>query len=227
MSVTSTYVFTMGFFQGPFIDLNTVETTDQPFSETFNGINPTVHRPNGEILVDLRPQINTDANNGLVSKKLVSAGASLTSQIGVQGVAWPAVPYFFQNPAAHKFTDMLIRIHFHFHVETPWYCTDADGTISIYLFAFLDSAGHLQVRVDGTWFQFDGGGPFCAGNVSDGLTAAMPGVKSAVQGLLPGITKAADGVKFKDIYFLPGDGSKVAGLVVGNATNDLAIGLVL
>jgi hypothetical protein len=227
MSVTSRYQFIQGFFNGLFVDLNTLSNADQPFSESFDGFTFTVHRPNGEILVDLGPQINTDANVGLVSKKLTSAGASLTSQIGVQGVPWGAVPYFFQHPLAHQLTDMLIRIHFDFHIETPWYCTDVDGTISIFLFAFLDKAGHLQVNLDGAWFQFDGGGPFCAGTVSNGLNAAMPGVKSAVQGLLPAITKVASGIKFSRLYFLPGNGTKGAAGGVQNATSDLALGLLL
>lgn len=226
MSVISHYQFLQGFFNGLFVDVNTLSNTDQ-FSESFDGINFTVTRPNGEILVNLGPQINTDANVGLVSKKLTSAGASLTSQIGVQGVLWGSVPYFFQHPLAHKVTDMLIRIHFDFHIDTPWYCTDVDGTISIFLFAFLDKNGHLQVVLDGTWFQFDGGGPFCAGAVSSGLSAALPGVKTAVQGLLPAITKAAAGVKFSHLYFLPGDGVKAVGVHVENATNDLSLGLLL
>ena len=227
MSVTSQYTFIQGFFNGAFVDANTVSNADQTFSENFNGILLTVHRPNGEILVELGSKINTDANNGMISKKLTAAGASLTSQIGVQGVTWASVPYFFQNPLAHKFTDMLIRIHFDFHIETPWYCTDVDGTISIFLFAFLDKNGHLQVHLDGTWFHFDGGGPFCAGKVSDGLKAAMPSVKNAVAGLLPGVTQAAAGIKFSRIYFLPGDGKKTAGVAIQNATSDLAIGLLL
>jgi hypothetical protein len=225
MPVTSTYTFLQGFFNGLFVD-NTAPSSNDQFSESFNGIVFKVNRPSGEILVDLGPKINTDANIGLVAKKLISAGASLTSQIGVQGVPWGAVPYFFQHPLAHQLGDMLIRIHFDFHIDTPWYCSDVDGTISIFLFAFLDKAGHLQCVLDGTWFQFDGGGPFCAGAVSKGLSAAMPGVKSSVQGLLPDITKAAAGVKFSRLYFLPGNGSKAAA-VVENATNDLSIGLLL
>lgn len=227
MSVTSAYTFFQGFFNGLFIENNTVLAADQPFSKSLNGPIFTVHRPNGEILVDVGPKINTDANVGMVSKKLTSAGASLTSQIGVQGVMWPSVPYFFQNIVAHKPDDMLIRIHADFHIETPFYCSDADGTISVFLFAFLDINGHLQIRVDGTWFHFDGGGPFCTGAISSGLAAAMPGVRSTVAGLLPAVTQAAAGIKFSRIYFLPGNGKKTAGVFGDNASNDLAIGLLL
>jgi hypothetical protein len=225
MSDTSTYVFLQGFFNGLFT-VNNASSNNQSFSESFNGIVFTVNRPNGEILVNLGPQIDTTANVGMVSEKLISAGATLASQIGVQGVPWGAVPYFFQNPLRHKPTDMLIRIHFDFHIQTPWYCSDVDGTIAIFLFAFLDNSGHLQVVLDGDWWNFNGGGPFCVGAVSSGLNGAMPGVRSAVQALLPGITKAAAGIKFSRLYFLPGDGTKAA-VAVENATNDLSIGLLL
>ncbi|HEX8110667.1 MAG TPA: hypothetical protein VF516_23205, partial [Kofleriaceae bacterium] len=227
MSVTSTYTFLQGFFNGMFIDVNTVSSADQPFSESFNGPILTIHRPSNEIAVDLRTLINTNANIGLITKKLMSAGASLTSEIGVQGVLWPSVPYFIQNIAAHKFTDMLIRIHFDFHIETPWYCSDADGTISIYLFAFLNSSRNLVVALDGTWWHYDGGGPFCTGAISSGLNAAMPGVRKTVSDLLPGLLKQTAGIKFSHLYFLPGDGRKAAGAAIENATSDLTIGLTL
>jgi hypothetical protein len=225
MSDTSTYVFLQGFFNGIF-SVNNTPSNNPAFTESFNGSVFTVNRPAGEILVNLGPQIDTAANVGMVAEKLIAAGASLSSQIGVQGVPWGAVPYFSQHPLAHKLTDMLIRIHFDFHIQTPWYCSDVNGTMAVFLFAFLDNAGHLQVVLDGMWWNFSGGGPFCVGAVSNGLNAAMPSVKSAVLGLLPSITKAAQGIKFSRLYFLPGDGTKNL-IALENATNDLSIGLLL
>jgi hypothetical protein len=227
MSTTSTYTFIQGFFNGLFVDVNTPVATDQPFSESFNGVLFTVHRPNAEILVDLGPQINTQSTRNLVANKLKAVGGTLTSQIEVQGVVWPAVPYFFENPLGHKFTDMLVDVHFNFHIHTPWYCSDVDGTLNIYLFLFLNSAGHLQAALDGWWYSFDGGGPFCAGAVSDGIKNAWPSIKSSVQELLPSLTKEAAAFKFSRLYFLPGNGSKTSGAQIGNASTDLALGLLL
>jgi len=225
MSETSTYVFLQGFFNGIFTVENTL-SNDPSFGESLNGSVFTVHRPSGEILINLGPQINTSANVGVIAEKLIAAGATLASQIGVQGVPWGAVPYFFQNPARHQLTDMLIRIHVDFHIQTPWYCSDVDGTIAVFLFAFLDKSGHLQVVLDGLWWNFNGGGPFCVGAVSNGLNAAMPAVRATVLGLLPALAKPAAGIKFSRLYFLPGDGTKVVA-TVENATNDLSIGLLL
>ncbi|MYN16567.1 hypothetical protein GTP81_07360 [Rugamonas sp. FT107W] len=228
MSVTSTYTFLQGYFNGLFVGQNAVSAADQLFTASPPGsVVFTVHRPSGEQLVDLGKLINTDANVGMVAKHLISAGASLTSGLRVQATPWINVPYFIQSPAAHKPSDMLARVNFDFHIETPFGCTDIDGTISVFLFVFLDSQKHLHVTVDGTWFSFDGGWLFCRGKASDGLKAALPGVRKEIQALLPPLTSAIANVKFANIYFLPGDGKKTAGAFVEDASNDASLGLLL
>lgn len=228
MSVTSTYTFLQGYFNGLFVAQNTVSAADQPFTESPPGsVTFVVHRPNGENLVDLGKLINTNANVGMVAKQLISAGASLTSGLRVQGTPWISVPYFLQSPLAHKPFDMLAKVNFDFHIETPGICSDIDGTISVFLFVFLDSQKHLHVTVDGTWFSFDGGWPFCSGPASDALKAAMPAVRKQVQALLPQLTAAVANVKFSNVYFLPGDGKKSAGAFVEDASIDASLGLLL
>ena len=227
MSVKSQYFFFGGLFNGPFEIFNTVDATDQKFSETPFASFMSFERPNAELTLDLGPQIATNATTGLVASQLINAGASLTSKIRVQGVLWPAVPYFIQHPFAHKLDQMLVRVDFDFHIETPWYCSDADGTISLYLFLFLDSQGHLQGNVDGSWFQYDGGGPFCTGHITAGLNAAMPGVVAQVKPILKKALAQAAGIKFKTLYFLPGNGTKAPGVFQQNASNDLALGLLV
>ena len=143
------------------------------------------------------PTIATNATVGLVASQLISAGASLTSGIRIQAVFWPAVPYFVLRPTAHKITDILVRVDFDFHIETPWYCSDADGTYSVYLFLFLDSQGHLMASVDGVWFTYNGGGPFCTGAITDGLNASVPGVISKVKSLLAAAIAPVGNAKFK------------------------------
>lgn len=228
MSVTSTYTFLQGYFNGIFVGQNAVSAADQPFTESPpGGAVLVVHRPSGENLVDLGKVINTNANVGMVAKQLIAAGASLTSGLRVQAKPWISVPYFLQSPGAHKPFDMLAKVNFDFHIETPWFCSDIDGTISVFLFVFLDSQKHLHVTVDGTWFSFDGGAPFCAGPASDALKAAMPAVRKEVQNLLPQLTAAIANVKFANVYFLPGDGKKTAGAFSQDASADASLGLLL
>ena len=172
------------------------------------------------------PTIATNATVGLVASQLISAGASLTSGIRIQAVFWPAVPYFVLRPTAHKITDILVRVDFDFHIETPWYCSDADGTYSVYLFLFLDSQGHLMASVDGVWFTYNGGGPFCTGAITDGLNASVPGVISKVKPLLAAAIAPVGNAKFKNLYLLPGNGTKTAGAFFQDASADTALCLV-
>lgn len=226
MSVTSQYFFLFGFFNGPFVGVNTVKAADQPFSESAPSGQFTVNRPNAELLFNLGAAIATNATVGLVATQLINAGASLTSGIRVQGVPWVGVPYFITRPLAHKITDMLVRVDFDFHIETPWFCSDADGTYSVYLFFFLDSAHHLQASVDGVWFTYNGGGPFCTGTITKGLNASVNGVIKQVQPILAAAIKPAAGVSFKNLYLLPGDGHKAAGVFNQDASLNTALALV-
>lgn len=226
MSLISQYTFFQGFFTGPFIGVNLVDNTNSPFSQS-SCASPIlkVSRPNAEIVIDLGSLVNTNANVGLVATQLINAGATLTSGLRVQGVPWIKVPYFPQKPASHNICDMLIKLNFDFHVETPWFCSDIDGTISVFLFVFLDNKKHLKVNVDGTWFSFDGGG-LCAGPAAKAFTAAMPGVKAQIASLLPSLISGISGNKFINLHFLPGNGTQALGGFAQNASIDLALGLL-
>jgi len=229
MSVTSQYTFLMGFFNGLFFVNNTADASDQAFSESGNGFVWTVHRPNGEILIDLGKEIATSANTNLVATQLKNAGASLTSALFVQGVQWVAVPYFFQNPNRHNWTDMLVEVDINFEIETPWYCSNASGTLSVYLFLFLDSKGHLQGSADGWAYNYSGGGPFCTGAIDNGLNAAGPKFCEQINPVLAKALSTAAGISFKHLYFLPGNGTKTTNppIQVGDASTDVAMGLLL
>ncbi len=228
MSVTSQYTFLQGFFNGVFFVLNTADSKDQPFSETSNGIIWTVHRPNAEILIDLGKEIATPANTSLVATQLKNAGANLTSAIFVQGVQWPAVPYFYQNPLRHNLWDMLVELYFNFEIDTPWYCSNANGTLSAYLFLYLDSKGHLQGYADGWAYNYSGGGPFCTGAIDNGLNAAGPELCEQINPVLTKALSLASGISFKQLYFLPGNGtnSTTPPLSAGDASVDVAMGLL-
>jgi hypothetical protein len=219
----------MGFFNGLFLVENTAVAGNQAFSESGNGNVLTVHRPNGEIVIDLGKEIATPANTNLVATQLKKAGASLTSAISVQGVQWPAVPYFFKDPFRHSFLAMLVEVYFNFEIETPWYCSNANGTLSVYLFLFLDSKGHLQGSADGWAYNYSGGGPFCTGAIDSGLNAAGPEFCEQINPVLAKALANAAGISFKDLYFLPGNGTNITNppLQVQDASVDVAMGLLI
>jgi hypothetical protein len=228
VSLSSSYFGPWGPFNGPFTGFNTKVSQNQEFSRSSVGNFLTFTRPNEEIITDLGHEIATDETTGRVSNALTNVpNMSLTSHIRVQGVAWQDVPYFWQNIVAHKIDDMLVRVDFDFHIETPWFCSDADGNISVYLFLFLDSGGRLRGVVDGTWFSYDGGGPFCTGPITAGLNSAMPGVRKQVEPILAAaIAKVPSAIRFRQLYYLPGTGTQASGGFAENGATDLALALL-
>jgi hypothetical protein len=228
MSVTSTYLFPTHFFSNMFMGINLPDPgPDKPFKQTIGGSAALiVTRPKAEVVIDLKAPFNAPAVIGEAAILLLSAGASLTSDIRVQGVPWFEVPYFAQNAAAHQPFDMLARVNFDFHRKTPWFCSDIDGTVSFYLFFFRDASGFLHGHVDGNWFQLNGGWPACSGPMADALKKALPGIQKQVEQLLQAALAQASGIKFKEVYLLPGDGKKTQGTFLENANLDAALGLV-
>jgi hypothetical protein len=226
MSVTSQYAFFSGFFSGPFTGFNTPGAAGQPFKETVSGTVLTVQRPDGEQVFDLGPALASDENTGKVAKKLLAAQAYLTSPIRAQGVRWFDVPYFLQDPLHHKPDDMLVRMDFDFHVPTPWYCSDADGTISLYLFLYCDAKGYLRGHVDGHATHYDGGGPFCTGKITEGLKSAIGNVTDEVNTAIADALQPVAKLRFSRLYLLPGNGTQTSGAILQNASTDAALGLV-
>ncbi|PHV07710.1 hypothetical protein CSQ96_07340 [Janthinobacterium sp. BJB412] len=229
MSVTSTYTFFQGFFNGLCTVHNVAEAGNPGFFKTFPNSSTMVmhHRPDNEHTIDLGKLINTNEHVGLVSKLLMSAKAMMKSDLRVQAVPWMNVPYFLQSAGAHLPTDMLLKVSFDYQIETPIICTDIDGTISVFLFLFIDANKKLQVKLDGVWFTLDGGYPFgCHDAGVAGIKAAMPIVKEKVLSMLPGLLAVTKDVKFSTMYYLPGNGSKTPGIQVDNASVNTGLGLI-
>ena len=157
---------------------------------------------------------------------LLSGGANRTSGVMAAGVFWPNVPYYGNNPGAHSNSDMLIRVYFNIHISTPWYCSDADGNISYYLFIYLDNSGHLQGYVDGWSYSYNGGGPFCTGSINSSLNSAVPNGMGTVQTVLDNALALLAGSTFSMLYYLPGSGTKTPGDTSENADLDVAIALL-
>ncbi len=128
------------------------------------------------------------------------------------------------DPGRHGDLDLLVRIFFDFHISTPWYCSDADGNIDYYIVPYLDGGGHLGAYVDWWSYHFDGGGPFCSGEISDRLGAAVPGGIGTLQTMIDGRLGLFARSQFDMLYLLPGDGSKSGG---GSVNVDEHVSLAL
>jgi hypothetical protein len=228
MPVLSQYWFHNGFFKGPF-DVFNEPYPDGGWAWISNG-SPSAatlawNRPDGEHALDLAAQLNTGDVLSTVDSVLGNH-ASRTSGILVQGVLWPDVPYYGNDPGRHPGSMMLVRVYFDFHVSTPWYCSDADGDIDYYLVLYLDGAGQAQGYVDGWSYHYSGGGPFCTGSINDLLNKAVPGAIPQVQKILDSKLSALDAFTFSTMYFLPGSGTSSAGDHAENADTDLAVAVL-
>lgn len=228
MPVLSQYWFHKGFWNGPF-DVYNQPYPDGGWAWISNGGSAAAtlawNRADGEHALGLAAQLDTAQVRAVVDQALGSQ-ANRTSGIMVQGVFWPDVPYYSQNPARHPASMMLVRVYFDFHVSTPWYCSDADGNIAYYLVIYLDGNGHVQGYVDGWNYHYDGGGPFCTGAINDQLNHAVPGAIGQVSTILNQKLALLQGLRFSTLYFLPGSGTNAAGDHSEDADTDLAVAVL-
>jgi len=206
------------------------------FSEISNlNFNPDTsslawERLDSELVIDL----SGAANNQLVLNTvdgLLSSPASRTGPIRTSYVAWQNVPskVHNSNPNLHQPTDLLATINIDFHISTPWYCSDASGTITYYVFFSLDGGGNLNGDVQAWYYNYSGGGPVCTGGIDSKLSDPNSGVPSGVaqlQSLLDAAIALNTGSKtFWMLYFLPGHGDK-SGFSQDNADNNAALALL-
>ena len=180
-------------------------------------------REDREIVVDLPPLMNaSDVLNTLDA--ILGNQANRTSEIFAGWIPWRHVPGHGKDPGRHGDLDLLIRIFFRFHISTPWYCSDADGNISYYVVPFIDSAARLRASVDWWSYDFDGGGPFCSGEISDQLNSAVPGGTSTLQAMIDARLALFARQQFDLLYLLPGSGSRSGG---GNVNVNEHVSLAL
>jgi hypothetical protein len=184
-------------------------------------------RQDDEDVIDL----SASANNPLALNQIDALLASPVARNGpvrTSYINWQDTPSGVRqpNPNLHQSLDVLATFNIDFHVHTPWYCSDANGTIIYYVFFFLDDTGNLNADVQGSHYQFDGGGPFCRGNISSGLDAAVPGGIGMLQDLLNiALGLFVKGRTFNMIYFLPGHGDR-ANASEDNADNNVALAVL-
>ncbi len=228
MPILTQYWFSQQFFGGPFTGRNEPypgegwawisESGQEQATLSWN-------REDSEVILNFAAV----ASNPLVTHTidgLLTGGVSRTSGVMAQGVFWPSVPYHDSNPSRHGDSDMLVRVYFDFHISTPWYCSDADGNISYYLFFSLDERGGLHGSVEGWSYNYDGGAPFCTGAIDDGLNSAVPAGMEPLQNLVnEAIALDASG-SFGTLYYLPGSGTRTPGAFNENADTDVALVLL-
>jgi hypothetical protein len=181
-------------------------------------------RQDNEDVIDLSGDANTAVALSQIDA-LFSDPVSRSGPIRTSYVKWSDVPSEVHdpNPGLHQPWELLAELHIDFHVSTPWYCSDADGTITYYVFFSLDGAGNLSAEVQGWYYHYDGGGPFCTGDISSGLDGAIPGGVGTLQGLLTtAINLFAARRTFVMIYFLPGHGDRM-GFSEDDADNNVSL----
>jgi hypothetical protein len=195
---------------------------------------PNIHsvlsweRQDNELLLDLGALANNPIVLGLVDSMLTAPVSRAGRPLRTSYVTWANVNSAVRaaNPTLHHDWELLATLNIDFHVSTPWYCSDADGTITYYIFFFIDGAGHLRGDVQGWSYHFDGGGPFCAGAISDGLNSAVPGGMGPLQSQLnTGLSLFSGSHTFSMIYFLPGHGSR-SGFSSDNADNNVSLAVL-
>lgn len=160
--------------------------------------------------------------------RLLTGDASRSGPVRTSYVRWdrvhPAVRA--SDPGRHQPWELLGTLNIDFHISTPWYCTDVDGTLTYYLFFFLDGSGRLRVNADGWSFRYDGGGPFCTGEVSSRLRDAASGAVGTVESQIRTAFDLLTGSsRFSMLYFLPGRGSR-SGSASGNADDTVALAVL-
>jgi hypothetical protein len=227
MDTVTTYTFFNGFCDGAYVGFQGPDDPSLPVGLSLFGDDGQLvkaRRPSNEILVDLGPKFNTPEVLGLVDGLLKGhPEIKRTSGVRVQGVLFKDVPYFLSRVGSHQFMQVMMRVWFTLHISTPWPASDADATISYYLFVRLNGSHKIAINVDGIAVHVDGGWPD-GQSIADKLFAAAEQVKLGT--FIDEAIAPVANVSFSDLYILPNQGSK-AQVVAGNASIDSSVALVV
>lgn len=184
-------------------------------------------RQDNEDVMDLSAAANNPLALGVIDR-LLSGGASRRGPVRTSYVTWANVPPGVRvgDPGRHQPGELLGTLNIDFRISTPWYCSDANGTITYYLFFFIDRAGQLRANVEGWSFRYSGGGPFCTGEIDSRLRSAVSGGVGTVQSQIDlGLSLFARGRRFSMLYFLPGRGVR-SGFSQDNADNNVSLAVL-
>jgi hypothetical protein len=162
----------------------------------------TWEREDREVTYDLVALMNIPAILNLIDENLGEADRTSALRVG-----WIPRKYLPYSSSGGQL-DLFLRLAFDFHISTPWYCSDADGDISYYIVCYLDGSGRVGAYVDGWSFSYDGGGPFCTGEISSRLRSSVPGAIGTLQAQLNTFLGLLGRRQFDMLYYLPGSAER-------------------
>jgi len=162
----------------------------------------TWEREDREVTYDLVSLLNNPLVLNLIDSNL--GEAQRTSDLRIGWVPRRFLPY----GSAGGELDLFLRLSFNFHISTPWYCSDADGHIDYIVVCYLDADGRVGAYVDGWAYSYDGGGPFCTGEISSRLNTAVPGAIGTLQEQLTVFLGLLGRRQFDSLYYLPGSAER-------------------
>jgi hypothetical protein len=221
--ITETFQFLGGPTFTTFFEASNVKSPTPPNTKfgwkAVQDSHAVLVRSDSEEAFDLGPIFK----KAIVPLILQGPDVHLSSGPFVQIALWPQVPYFIQRPFSHSFSTMLLRVDFNLRLHESLFVGDVDANISFYLFVRL-VGNHLKADVDGVWVTTEGGWPI-AQSIGDQIIAHTVEVIPKVQGVIKAALAKFEAKTFKDLYFIPGDGSK-ASFTFGNATVDTILALV-
>jgi hypothetical protein len=227
MDTVTTYTFFNGFCDGVYTGVQGPDETSLPVGLSLFGDDGQIvkaRRPSSEVLVDLGPKFNTPEVLHLIDQQFKKhPEVKRTSGVRVQGVLFKDVPYFLSRITSHPPMQVMVRVWITVHVSTPWPASDADASISYYLFVRLNGSHHISINVDGISVHVDGGWPD-GQSIADKLFAAAEKVKLGT--FIDEAIAPVANLGFSDLYILPNQGSKDL-LVAGNASIDTSLALVI
>ena len=200
-------------------------------------------RPDGEISQSLSMVVNDQAVLDFVDNQFAAAPKNpnvrppvrrgpIRTSYKTWGDALATPQTTVTNSNAHQAWELINTINIDFHCNTDWFMSALNGTISIYVFYFLDSSGHPQVRIEGfsdpVWDEQPWRPDFgAAGQVSiaiaKGLVSNQPFLQFMLEKALRGFSGSG---AFSDLYVLPGTGVTVGAPLNDDADKNVALCLV-
>ncbi len=200
-------------------------------------------RPDGEISQSLSAIVNQQAVLDFVDNQFATAPANPNVQRPVRrgpirtsyktwGDALATPQTTVTDPNAHQAWELINTIAIDFHCNTNWFISALNGTITIYVFYFLDAGGHPQVRIEGfsdpVWDEQPWRPDFgAAGQVSAAIARGLVNNQPFLQFMLNNALRSFSGGRvFSDLYVLPGTGVTVGAPLDDNADNNVALCLV-
>ncbi|WP_157659911.1 hypothetical protein [Burkholderia ubonensis] len=200
-------------------------------------------RPDSEIAMNLSAVMNDPAVVAYVDNQLASApanpqvrppvrrGAIRTSyKTWGEAIAAPETHVTDQND--HDSSELINTINIDFHCNTDWYMSALDGTITIYVYFYLDEQGKVHSRIEGwsdpVWDEQPWRPDFgAAGAVSKAIATDLAQDQPILQSFLDNAlsTFAGDG-SYSNLYTLPGTGATVGVTLNDDADMNVALCLV-